>query len=193
MLDAYWQWATNPTPPASGYALDENLGFIHTNLLLRYGQPAVALVRQLAAETAELQQGASVYDLQQAVLSVLSGMTGSQLRAGVARRLSEAVPARRLLAAWVIARSRWQRRGGRPLWVGGESDWSLGPDLLAGAPDPASPVALLLFGPECRTVDLVREAMLTGLVNRLFYRSPGGVAEPRLRPGPRVALQQLSY
>ena len=105
MLDAYWQWATNPTPPSAGYALEENCGFIATNLLVRYGEPCVALVTQLADETRDLRKDASVYDLQQAVIDVLNGPRGQILRDGVLARINERLPERRLLAAWLVGMS----------------------------------------------------------------------------------------
>ena len=37
MLDAFWQWASNPTPRSAGFALEENYERIKDNLKLRYG------------------------------------------------------------------------------------------------------------------------------------------------------------
>ncbi|HYF91819.1 MAG TPA: hypothetical protein VD969_06205 [Symbiobacteriaceae bacterium] len=193
MLDAYWQWATNPTPPAAGYALEENGGFISTNLLIRYGEPSIAIVTQLADECRELRKDASVYDVQQAVLDVLNGPLGQGLRDGVLERLHQPAPVRRFLAAWLITRARWLFRQGPNAWIAGEFDWSLGTDLEMAADDARSPVARTLFGQAVAQADLVREALVVGLINRLFYRSASGRMEPKLRPGPRIPLPAIAY
>lgn len=193
MLDAYWQWATNPTPPSAGYALEENYGFVATNLLVRYGEPAIDLVTQMAAECRELRAEASVYDLQQAVMSVLNGSRGDLLRDGIISRLSEPRPSRQVLSAWLVARARWGMRLWREAYLCGEYDWSLGLDLLAAAPDLASVVARTLYGDEVVQVDLAREALAVGVVNRLFYRNAAGRMEPKMRPGPRLALATVLY
>jgi hypothetical protein len=193
MLDAYWQWATNPTPPAAGYALEENGGFIATNLLIRYGEPAITVVTQLSEECRELRKEASVYDVQQAVLEVLNGPVGQALRDGLLQRLHTETPARRFLAAWLVARARWCFRQGPNAWIAGELDWSLGTDLETAANDARSPVACSLFGVAAADTDVVREAMAVGIVNRLFYRSQGGRMEPKVRPGPRIPLSAIAY
>lgn len=193
MLDAYWQWATNPTPPGAGYALEENGGFIATNLLVRYGEPSIAVVTQLSDECRELRKEASVYDVQQAVLEVLHGPAGQALRDGILQRLHQTVPARRFLAAWLISRSRWCFKQGPNAWVAGEFDWSLGADLEAGVTDAKSGLARTLFGDAVADADLVREAMAVGIVNRLFFRSAAGRMEPKLRPGPRIPLTAIAY
>jgi len=193
MLDAYWQWAMNPTPPSAGYALEENSGFIATNLMNRYGAPAIDVVSQLTAECADLQRDASVYDLQQAVIGVLNGTAGDLLRQGVVDRLNDPAPARQLLAAWLVSRARWAYRQGKDAWLAGEFDWSLGADLELATRDAASPTAALLFGPDAAEVDLPREGLAAGVVNRLFYRSTSGRMEPKLRPGPRIPLSGVIY
>lgn len=193
MLDAYWQWATNPTPPSAGYALEENYGFIMTNLGERYGTPATEIVMQMAAECREMRQEASVYDLQQAVMAVLNGSRGDLLRDGIVRRLSEPQPIRQVLSAWLVARARWGMRLWREAYLCGEYDWSLGLDLLAAGPDLASSVARTLYGDEVVQVDLAREALAVGIVNRLFYRNAAGRMEPKMRPGPRLPLSTVIY
>jgi len=40
VLDAFWQWASNPTPMSAGYALDENYACSGENLRQRYGADA---------------------------------------------------------------------------------------------------------------------------------------------------------
>jgi hypothetical protein len=193
MLDAYWQWATNPTPPSAGYALEENCGFIATNLLVRYGEPAISLVTQLADECRELRKEDSVYDLQQAVIDVLNGPLGQVVREGVLRRLNEPAPERRLLAAWLVSRARWSFRHGPDVWVAGEFDWSLGYDLDSSARDMNTEVARALGGQGAPEVNLAREALAVGIVNRLLYRSANGKVEPRVRPGCRIPLVQIGY
>jgi hypothetical protein len=193
MMDAYWQWATNPTPPSAGYALVENGGFIATNLMVRYGESCMGMVQQLAAECQELRREDSVYDLQQAIVAVLNGPAGEILRQGVLARLSEPTPQRQLLCAWVACRSRWQGRPGREHRVGGEFDWSLGIDLEASHREIHLPFVEQLFGTEGLVVDLPREALAAGIVNRLFYRNAAGRMEPKMRPGPRIPLQTITY
>jgi hypothetical protein len=193
MLDAYWQWATNPTPPSAGYALEENCGFIATNLLVRYGEPGISLVIQLSDESREMRQDASVYDIQQAIIEVLNGPVGQALRDGIVRRLTEEQPARRFLSAWLASRARWNFRHGKDAWLGGEFDWSMGQDLQRSATEVQAPVAAVLYGPEVMHVDLAREGLVVGIVNRLFYRSASGHVEPRVRPGPRIPLAQITY
>ncbi len=193
MLDAYWQWATNPTPPSAGYALEENGGFIATNLLVRYGEPAIDLVSQMAAECRKLREEASVYDLQQAVIAVLNGPAGRVLREGVLRRLHEPTPGRRLLAAWLVNRAMWHGRSRTEGWLAGEFDWSLGVDLAAAEPDVRTEVARALHGPVEEPIDLAREAMAVGVVNRLFYRSAAGRMEPKMRPGIRIPIALVTY
>jgi hypothetical protein len=193
MLDAYWQWATNPTPPSAGYALEENCGFINTNLLVRYGEPAIDIVSQLAGECRELRADASVYDLQQAVISVLNGPVGQGLRDAVLNRLNEEKPTRRALAAWLANRSRWCTRPGGDAWVGGEYDWSLGMDLDAAGRDTETQLFRSLFGMEAAHCDMPREALLVGVINRLFYRNILGHMQPKVRPGPRIPLAKIVY
>lgn len=193
MLDAYWQWATNPTPSSAGYALEENYGFIHTNLMTRYGTPSIVQVQQLAAECRDLRKGAAVLDLQQALVTVLNGKLGQPLREGLARRLAGQSPARRLLAAWLVNRACWYARHDRTMMLAGALDWSLGVDLQAGAHDTRSSVASALYGMEVGGTDLVREAIAVGVLNRLLYRSATGYMEPKLRPGPRIPAAQVAY
>lgn len=193
LLDAYWQWATNPTPPAAGYALEENGGFIATNLLVRYGEPGIAIVSQLADESRELRKDASIYDVQQAVLEILNGPVGQGLRDGVLERLHQPVPSRRFLAAWLVSRARWCFRQGPNAWIAGEFDWSLGTDLDLGMNDCRTDLARCLFGADILQMDMVREAVAVGVVNRLFYRSASGRMEPKLRPGPRIPLSAIAY
>ena len=193
LLDAYWQWATNPTPPAAGYALEENGGFIATNLLIRYGEPSIATVTQLSDECRDLRKDASVYDVQQAVLEVLNGPMGQVLRDGVVHRLHEPASARRFLSAWLVSRARWCFRQGPNAWVAGEFDWSLGTDLEQSPTDARTLLARTLFGETLAEADMVREAMAVGIVNRLFYRSATGRMEPKLRPGPRIPLSAIAY
>ncbi|MFZ5815051.1 MAG: hypothetical protein ACOY93_07070 [Bacillota bacterium] len=193
MLDAYWQWASNPTPPSAGYALEENAGFIATNLMLRYGEPAVELVMRLSDECREMSQRASIQELQRMIVAVLNGPTGDPLRQGVLRRLSESTPARRVLVAWLINRARWRCVPGRDPWVAGEFDWSLGIDLEASSRDCQTQVARSLYGREAAQTDLAREAMAVGVVNRLFYRNIAGRMEAKLRPGPRLPASELVY
>lgn len=193
VLDAYWQWATNPTPPAAGYALEENAGFIATNLHNRYGEPAIELVAEMETACTDLRQEASIFDLQQAVLAVLHGPVGDLLRQGVLNRLHQQTPARRVLAAWLVARTRWTFRPGREAWIGGEFDWALGIDLTTSGRDLQTDLAGALWGPEVAGVDLVREALATGIINRLFYRSAFGRMEPKIRPGPRIPVAAILY
>lgn len=193
MLDAYWQWATNPTPPSAGYALEENAGFIATNLLVRYGEPCIALVTQLSDECRELLQEATMYDLQQAVIDVVNGPLGEALRTGVLARLNAPEPARRMLAAWLVSRARWNFRHGKDAWVAGEFEWSLGYDLEGASRDARTDLAMLLYGSQAADADLLREAMAVGIVNRLLFRSQTGRIEPRVRPGPRIPIGQIEY
>lgn len=193
MLDAYWQWASNPTPAAVGYALEENCGFIATNLLTRYGKPAIELVTRLAEECSDLRQEARVHDLRHAIMTVINGEAGALLREGTAARLNEDRPDRRVLRVWLATRLRWCNYLGRDPWLAGEFDWSLGLDLEMGGKDLRTPLGRALAGAEVERIDLLREAMAVGLVNRLFYRDPSGRMEPRTRPGPRIPLQMVDY
>jgi hypothetical protein len=190
-LDAYWQWATNPTPPVSGYALEENEGFIATGLLMRYGCPAVSEVRAISDTCQELVAGgASIFELQQTIMMFLGGPLGAPLRDGIVRRLLAPLPGRRALAAWVKARAIWRAAPDRAEWTLGEFDWSLGQDLEAMEQDLQSTVAKLLFG---GPHDLLREAIAVGIVNRLYYRSPSGRVEAKFRPGPRILVKEIRW
>jgi len=193
VLDAYWQWASNPTPPSAGYALEENAGFIATNLMLRYGEPAVELVLRVSDACSELTQRASIQELQRTIVTVLNGPTGDLLRQGVMQRLAEPTPVRRMLCAWLVNRARWRRVPGREPLVGGEFDWSLGIDLEAAPNDCHTEVVRCLYGEEAAQVDLAREALAVGVVNRLFYRNVAGRMEAKLRPGPRLPVVELVY
>ncbi len=192
-LDAFWQWASNPTPPSAGYALEENAGFIATNLMLRYGEPAVDLVMSVNEECRRLAGRASIQELQRTIVTVLNGPLGEPLRQGIIRRLTQPSMARRALTAWLVNRARWRRMPGREPVVAGEFDWSLGADLESAAADCQSAVMCALYGPETAQLDLAREAMAVGVVNRLFYRNVAGRMEPKLRPGPRLPVSQLVY
>lgn len=193
MLDAYWQWASNPTPPSAGHALEENAGFIATNLLVRYGRPAVDLVLKMNNECRELSQRCSVPELQRTIVGVLNGPLGDILREGVLRRLHQETPERRLLAAWLVNRARWRSVPGREPCIAGEFDWSLGIDLEGAYRDARTDLCRMVFGPESVTVDLARQAIATGVVSRLFYRNVAGRMEAKLRPGPRLLASQLRY
>jgi len=193
MLDAYWQWASNPTPPSAGYALEENAGFIATNLMIRYGEPAVELVLRMNDECRELMQYASVQELQRTIVAVLNGPVGDVLRQGILRRLSEPTTPRRLLVAWLVNRACWRTAPGKEPCLAGEFDWSLGIDLESSAQDCQTEIVRLLYGKEGVQTDLAREALAVGVINRLFYRGGGGRMEAKLRPGPRIPLTGLTY
>jgi len=194
MLDAYWQWASNPTPPSAGYALEENYGFIATNLLTRYEQPGIEVVTKLADEAYALRQEASVFDLRQAIFTVLNGETGNLLRQGIVKRLNDDTTKRRVLAAWLVQRAHWRAFLGAETWVAGEFDWALGVDLEMASPGLKTPLSLALSGGEAiDEVALMREAIAAGVVNRLFYRSLAGRMEPKVRPGPRIQLSEIVY
>lgn len=194
MLDAYWQWASNPTPPSAGYALEENCGFIATNLLTRYEKPGIDLVTKLADEAYALRQEASVFDLRQAIFAVLNGQTGTLLRQGIINRLNEENPTRRVLAAWLVQRARWRAFLGTEPWVAGEFDWALAIDLESAAPGLKTPLAQALSGGILLDeVSLIREALAVGIVSRLFYRNLAGRMEPKIRPGPRIQLSAIVY
>lgn len=193
MLDAYWQWASNPTPPSAGFALEENAGFIATNLMLRYGEPAVDLVMRMSDECRELTERASIQELQRMIISVLNGSAGDLLRAGVIRRITEPAQGRKLLVAWLINRARWRCVPGREPWVAGEFDWSLGIDLEAACRDCQTDLVRCLYGKVSAQLDLAREALAVGVVNRLFYRNIAGRMEAKIRPGPRLPVGSLVY
>lgn len=193
MLDAYWQWASNPTPPSAGYALEENAGFIATNLMVRYGEPAVELIMRMSDECREMAQRASVQELQRMIVTVLNGPVGDLLREGIRSRLAEPTPSRKMLVGWLINRARWRCVPGREPWVAGEFDWSLGIDLEASFRDCQTEIVRSLYGKEGAQTDLAREAMATGVVNRLFYRNIAGRMEAKLRPGPKLPAAELIY
>lgn len=191
MLDAYWQWATNPTPPVSGYALEENEGFIATSLLMRYGSPAIEEVSRVSASCRELVSGgASVFELQQTIMMLMGGPLGAALRTGMVRRLCVPLPGRRALAAWVKARAIWRAAPDQAEWTLGEFDWSLGQDLEALEKDLQSTLFRTLFG---GPHDLLREALAAGVINRLYYRSPSGRVEAKFRPGPRIPVREIQW
>lgn len=191
MLDAFWQWATNPTPPVSGYALQENEGFIATGLLMRYGSPAIQEVSRVSAACRELVDGgASVFELQQTIMLLMGGPVGAALRAGMARRIAAPLPGRRALAAWLKARAIWRAAPERVEWTLGEFDWSLGQDLESLEKDLQSTLFRTLFG---GPHDLLREALAAGVINRLYYRSPSGRVEAKFRPGPRIRVEAINW
>lgn len=191
MLDAFWQWATNPTPPVSGYALEENEGFIATGLLMRYGSPAIEEVSRVSAACRELVSGgASIFELQQTIMMLLGGPLGAAMRVGMARRIAAPLPGRRALAAWLKARAIWRAAPDRPEWTLGEFDWSLGQDLVGLEKDLHTTIFQTLFG---GPYDLLREALAAGVINRLYYRSPSGRVEAKFRPGPRILVREISW
>lgn len=49
MLDAFFQWATNPTSMSAGYGLEENYPYIKKNLALRHGLSPVEAEKRLKA------------------------------------------------------------------------------------------------------------------------------------------------
>lgn len=191
MLDAFWQWATNPTPPVSGYALEENEGFIATGLLMRYGSPAIAEVSRVFETCRELvASGSSIFELQQAILMLLGGPLGGALRAGITRRIAAPLPGRRALAAWLKARAIWRAAPDQAEWTLGEFDWSLHQDLEQLERDLQSTLFRTLFG---GPHDLLREALAAGALNRLYYRSPAGRVEAKFRPGPRILVREIHW
>ncbi len=49
MLDAFFQWATNPTSMSAGYGLEENYSYIKKNLALRYALSPTEVEKRLKA------------------------------------------------------------------------------------------------------------------------------------------------
>lgn len=88
VLDAFWQWAKNPTSQTAGRALEENRRCIRDNLRLRYrlsDAEACEVTDILAKETKDW-----VNCRESEVIEVLRGQMGETLRervrAGVPRR-----------------------------------------------------------------------------------------------------------
>ena len=128
-----------PDPALGRYALEENAGFIATNLMLRYGEPAVDLVMSVNEECRRLAGRASIQELQRTIVTVLNGPVGEQLRQGIVRRLTQPYVDRRALTAWLVNRARWRRMPGREPVVAGEFDWSWAPTWRAARPTARAP------------------------------------------------------
>jgi hypothetical protein len=72
MLDAWIQWASNPTSKSAGFGLEENYSFIRSNLLQRYSisrEDAEKYVNALKDENDKLRNSEySIYDLQKEII-----------------------------------------------------------------------------------------------------------------------------
>jgi hypothetical protein len=94
MLDALFQWGSNPTSRSAGYGLQENYLCIVKNLVARYGLSTLDAEKRVA----ELKRSCDsliksqwdIYEIQRHLLETLKqGEPGQVLRQGVLRRLRE--------------------------------------------------------------------------------------------------------
>lgn len=103
MLDAFYQWASNPTSMSAGYGLEENYPYIRKNLMSRYGlsaSEADKLVNELKkacdtlineAQSLPVDTKRQIGEVQRTFLAVLSEDGYENLRRqGILGRLREA-------------------------------------------------------------------------------------------------------
>lgn len=170
MLDAFWQWATNPTSMSAGYALEENYEYVKQNLARRYGLSdgqANSKVEHLKQECDALMANVNASDLREAIKIAIEGNLGNVLRREIGRRVDEAALGTRC----TIALLNWLR-------ANGFHEWQL-PMLLQ--PPGTKLQALLratlgaLSGEDVRSFQgVLDELLVCGVLNLMFYRSTKG-------------------
>lgn len=101
MLDAWIQWASNPTSMSAGYGLEENKSMIYSNLFHRYSltrEEADEYVATLETETRELiKSGYDIGDLRNEILRQIQGSAGEFFRKMLTERIEKAsLEARRI-------------------------------------------------------------------------------------------------
>lgn len=94
MLDAFIQWASNPTSMSAGYGLEENYSLIASNLQDRYGlssSQASDYIDGLRHDCEHILEATNdVYQVRSELLKHLQGELGEQWRKGTRQRLREA-------------------------------------------------------------------------------------------------------
>lgn len=93
MLDAFTQWASNPTSMSAGYGIEENCPYIAGNLRRRFGlssEEASSYIQRLKGDCNRILEATNdVYEIQRETLRQIQGDVGEQWRKGIARRLQE--------------------------------------------------------------------------------------------------------
>jgi hypothetical protein len=93
MLDAFLQWALNPTSASAGYGLEENYQNIESNLSrvhrLSRGD-AARVVQKLRVAMAQIIKNREIYEIREAIKKSLEGNLGTTLRQGLRQRLLKA-------------------------------------------------------------------------------------------------------
>lgn len=188
MLDAFWQWASNPTSVSAGLALEENYLYIKENLQCRYTltiSQADKAVETLKLECGGLIHSADLYSVYHDIQSTLRGELGARLRSEVTRRVDRASLAARCAVAlvhWLIAQK--------------VPDY----ELNSLFNDPAATLQSLLRatlggipGAEVPRFQEVRDELIEcGVLNRLFYRTTKGRESDRYQYGLTVPMLQLA-
>lgn len=96
MLDAFFQWATNPTKQYRGYGIEENYPYIQKNLVNRYGMPSAQAKEYVdalkkACDLLLSEAGGDVYAIRNAIVQGVSQEGYSKvLKLGMIKRLEKA-------------------------------------------------------------------------------------------------------
>ena len=158
MLDAFMQWASNPTSMSAGYGVKENYSFIASNLQDRYGlSPSQAsdYIKRLRQDCERILEATNdVYELRNELLKQLQGELGGQWRKRMRQRLGEApIEVQRVESLLCTLAERGYRMG----WEGLQD--SLQAYCMAAYASIVSPVS-------------VRNGLLkAGVLNRLLWIS----------------------
>jgi hypothetical protein len=159
MLDAFIQWASNPTSMSAGYGVEENYSFIASNLQDRYGlssSQASGYIDRLRHDCECILEATNdVYQVRSEVLRQLQGELGKQWRKGMGQQLGGAPTEIRsagtllcVLAERGYSTSRWE-------------------DLLA----PFQAYYMAAYGTIVSPVSVRNGLLKAGMLNRLFWIS----------------------
>ena len=94
MLDAWIQWASNPTSKSADYGIEKNNSMINANLLHRYSitrEDANQYTAKLENESNELiKSGYGIYELRKEILRQLQGSAGETFRKALKEKIEKA-------------------------------------------------------------------------------------------------------
>jgi hypothetical protein len=94
MLDAWIQWASNPTSKSADYGIEKNNSMINANLLHRYSltrEEANQYTAKLENESNELMKsGYGIYELRKEILRQLQGSAGETFRKALKEKIEKA-------------------------------------------------------------------------------------------------------
>ena len=162
MVDAFVQWASNPTSMSAGYGIEENYPCIARNLMERYSLTSKEVEHYIeklkAACNQFLQQTEDVYELRRIIQEEFCSELGQALRRGIVNRIQNAsLDAKRVISLLTELRERGHSEAG----------WESIQDKVQSY---FAAVHGVIMSPERMRKDLVK----VGLINRLLWITSKG-------------------